>query len=383
MSDPLSVLAAYPVVGQPKAVHYLGGAGGFSGAQFWRIDATCGQFCLRRWPAEYPKAVDLDFIHSVLLHVAKNGFTVAAVPIENSAGATYMAHSGYLWEVAPWMPGRADFADQPTEARLAAAMDCLARFHRAAEKFCWAKVETEESITAVGQVCNLSEKDAILSHYPTFDSAPVLSPGRPACPAVNPSPGIRKRAEVLRDWLSGRSRELEDTTDRGANWPEMRHRAKRLLRLLPKWAPSVAEELAHFGKSSVPLQPCIRDVWHDHLLFQENKVSGLIDFGSMGVDNVSCDIARLLGSLAGGSPVFWQLGLEAYAKIRGLSAVELELVRAFDRSSLLLGALNWVAWTMLDRRIFEKPKAVLQRMDALMDRLETESPFPSEGRLLL
>jgi Ser/Thr protein kinase RdoA (MazF antagonist) len=163
----------------------------------------------------------------------------------------------------------------------------------------------------------------------------------------------------------------------------MRHRAKRLLRLLPKWAPSVAEELAHFGKSSVPLQPCIRDVWHDHLLFQENKVSGLIDFGSMGVDNVSCDIARLLGSLAGGSPVFWQLGLEAYAEIRGLSAVELELVRAFDRSSLLLGALNWVAWTMLDRRIFEKPKAVLQRMDALMDRLETESPFPSEGGLLL
>ncbi len=348
--DLVSLLAAYPSVGRPTALHPLGGAGGFSGAQFWRVETAHGLFCLRRWPTEYPQASDLDFIHSVLRHAASRGFLLAAVPLETSCGETYLTRSGHLWEVAPWMPGKADFADEPTATRLAAAMECVARFHRAAEEFSWTRPDRH----------------------------------RPACPSAAPSPGIGKRVTLLREWIADRARQLDDVIARGVSWPEMRDRAQRLLRLFPKLAPSIAENLAHFNTSSVSLQPCIRDVWHDHLLFQEDKVTGLIDFGSMGVDNVSCDVARLLGSLAGRSPDFWRIGLQAYTSVRDLSDVERGLVQAFDRSGVLLGALNWAAWTLLDGRVFDEPQAVFQRMDALMERLEAEPPLArSQGKLLL
>ncbi len=344
------ILARYPAIGPVKESRPLGGAGGFSGARFWQLETSLGLFCLRRWPVEYPQADDLEFIHRVLQHVARGGFTLAAVPVENSAGGTCIAHADYLWEVAPWMPGVADLAQRPTEARLAAAMQCVARFHRAAENFRWVKAV----------------------------------PARPACPSEGSSPAIAKRRSVLRVWMFGRTRQLETAARRGAVWPEMQQQAERLLRLVPKWAPSVAESLACFDRCPVPLQPCIRDVWHDHLLFQGDEVSGLIDFGSMGVDNVACDVARLLGSLAAGRSDRWRSGLDAYQRLRGLSEVETGLVYALDRSGVFLGALNWAAWTLLEGRVFEEPRAVLQRMNALLERLETETPAtPAEGTLLL
>ncbi len=349
MPNPPPVLAAYPFVGRPKSVQSMGGAGGFSGARFWQVETTRGRLCLRRWPVEYPKVGDLRFIHAVLRHVAEKGFELAPVPLENSAGATYTSHDGHLWELTPWLPGEASSSDRPSEARHVAAMECLAEFHRATEQFCWREAE----------------------------------PQKVACPVVGPSAGIRKRAEVLREWMAGRAGQLREVIGRRNASVEMSDRAERLLRLLPQWGPVVAENLAQFDGCSVPLQPCIRDVWQDHLLFQGEKVSGLIDFGSMGIDNVSCDVARLLGSFAGHSSDLWRTGIEAYASIRGLSERELGLVQAFDRSGVLLGACNWAGWVLLEGRVFEDPKAVLRRMDALMERLESDSPPPPSGRGLL
>ncbi len=52
----------------------------------------------------------------------------------------------------------------------------------------------------------------------------------------------------------------------------------------------------------VPIQPCIGDIWHDHILFLGDGVSGLVDFGGMRADTVAGDIARLLGSLVADDP---------------------------------------------------------------------------------
>ncbi|MHB8902088.1 MAG: phosphotransferase, partial [Thermoguttaceae bacterium] len=197
-------------------------------------------------------------------------------------------------------------------------------------------------------------------------------------------PGLRMRGKILRDWMTNRAGLLEDAIDHQNSWPEMNERARRLLRLLPKHAPSVAEDVARFANRSVPLQPCIRDIWHDHLLFEGNQLTGLIDFGSMGIDHVSCDVARLLGSLVATYAGCWQRGLDAYGQVRGLSEMEVELAQAFDRSGVLIGALNWADWTILKRRVFEEPEAVLDRMDGFLNRLENEAQFsPRGGHLLL
>ena len=119
----------------------------------------------------------------------------------------------------------------------------------------------------------------------------------------------------------------------------------------------------------VPLQPCIRDIWHDHVLFQGEEVSGLIDFGALRIENVATDVARLLGSLVGNDKRGWQRGLDAYAEVRPLSSDELQLAEAFDLSGTLLGGINWVQWIYLEERQFEDRGAVLGRLGEHVARL--------------
>ena len=45
----------------------------------------------------------------------------------------------------------------------------------------------------------------------------------------------------------------------------------------------------------VPFNLCIGDVWHDHILFEGDAVTGMIDFAAAKVDHVAADLARLLG----------------------------------------------------------------------------------------
>ena len=98
------------------------------------------------------------------------------------------------------------------------------------------------------------------------------------------------------------------------------------------------------------IRPCIRDVHREHVLFQDDRVTGIIDFGSMQPDNVSCDIARLLGSMAGDETELWRLGLTAYERLTPLTDPERLLVKAYDESGVLLSGLNWLKWVFLEDR---------------------------------
>ena len=69
------------------------------------------------------------------------------------------------------------------------------------------------------------------------------------------------------------------------------------------------------------------DLWHDHILFTGNAVTGLIDFGSVKEDHVAVDLARLLGSMIGDDAAIWEVGLSAYQRIQPLSAEEAALAR--------------------------------------------------------
>jgi hypothetical protein len=66
----------------------------------------------------------------------------------------------------------------------------------------------------------------------------------------------------------------------------------------------------------------------------------------------------------------WQRGLAAYESVRPLADDELALVSAFDRSTVLLGGLQWLEWIYLDGRRFNNPSAVLGRVDEFLGRLE-------------
>ncbi len=118
----------------------------------------------------------------------------------------------------------------------------------------------------------------------------------------------------------------------------------------------------------VPLQPCIRDIWHDHVLFTGDRVSGLVDFGSLQPDNVATDIARLLGSLIGDDLAAWELGLAAYESLRPLSDDERWLVPVFDRTTVLMGGLQWLEWIYLEHKAFADRAAIEARLDQAIER---------------
>jgi homoserine kinase type II len=152
-------------------------------------------------------------------------------------------------------------------------------------------------------------------------------------------------------------------------WPDLAQRAGRLLTLFATVAPRIMPVLQSSAQLRVRLQPCIRDIWHAHVLFLGETVSGIIDFGAMRPENVAADIARLLGSFVADDRGAWQRGLAAYQSVRPLSPEELTLVDAFDRSTVLMGGLQWLEWIYLDRREFADPRAVLARIDGFLSRL--------------
>ena len=255
-------LRYYPPDCQPTRIEPLGAAGGMSGAQFWRITAPRGTLVLRRWPTEHPTPERLRFIHAVLDHAAQRGITFLPVPIRHDDGESFVQHAGHLWELAPWMPGTADYERSPSVEKLRAAMTALAQFHVAIADF------------------DVAPK-RLLAH--------TVEAPRPRSRAA-----LTRLRELTHGGINELSRAITDTI-----WPELAPLARQFVAALPSAVPRAIAQLEPLANVPLPLQPCLRDIWHDHVLFTGDEVTGLIDFGAVDIDTPATDIARLLGSLVG------------------------------------------------------------------------------------
>jgi homoserine kinase type II len=243
-------------------------------------------------------------------------FVPALLPTAN--GDTLVWDHGRLWELTEWLPGRADFHSQPTIARLEAACIALAQLH-----VCW---------------------------------EPGYSQGVSVCPAVV------RRLDRLREW-----RALQGS----GWWPEARLPvAERAWRVLPEWAQRTYAELQCWLGASWELQPCLCDLWHDHLLFDGDRLTGLVDYGAVKSDHPAIDLARLLGSLVEDNAEMWRIGLAAYRTVRRLSAEEEQLARVLDRTGTVVGVTNWLRWLFHERRVFDDPGSALRRLEILVRRME-------------
>jgi homoserine kinase type II len=329
------VLAHYGADCQPTQIALLGPGTGFSGALIWQLTAPRGLLALRRWPSEHPDSERLRFIHDVLWHVALRGIDFVPAPIRTRRGAGFVESDGHRWELAPWLPGAADYFPARLPEKLSAALAALAKFHLASADF-------------------------------------------PMAHGAAQSPGMAKRLAQLESLRGGGLQRILDkvtssATGRGgelAGWAELGSLASHTAGLFATVAPAVAQRLAAVRRLPVPMKPCLRDIWSDHVLFDGSRVSGLIDFGAMRIETVAGDVVRLLGSMAGDDPAAWQLGLAAYQIVRPLSADELALVAAFDQSATLLSPWNWFQWVFADRRTFADPAVVTSRVRQIVSRLE-------------
>jgi len=319
----------------------LGVTGGLSGAVIWRVSVAGNQLCLRRWPQVHPSLSGLLAIHGLLNHVVTAGFDLVPIPLETRYGESYFDHEDHLWELTPWLPGEASLAREPTASKLTAAMETLAHFHQTAA---------------------------------SYQSGNVTSRA--------PAPGLQQRLAMLRNLQQGELQQLWLAT-RTAEPSDLRELAFELLESLGHCLQRALSRLERLASVPLPLQWCLRDVRHDHLLFTkddltgEQRVSGLLDFGAAAIDSVAGDLARLLGSIVNDHAESWQAGIEAYTKQRPLSPAELQAISAFDEGGVLCSATNWVRWIFVEGRHFPQIHALHAQLTWLRNRLQTLATPPA------
>ncbi|GAB4156952.1 MAG: hypothetical protein Tsb009_34000 [Planctomycetaceae bacterium] len=308
---------------------------GFSGAEIHQITTQAGNYALRGWRAGSLPRERLRGLHRLLAFIFERGVDQVAVPVSSKQGETLVAFQNRLWQLEPWMPGEASYWQSPSREKLRSAMETLAAWHRAARQFL---PEQQESTWF-------------------------------RCEPNSPSPAVAERLQKLIRWQKGRAEEVRRFLPAETNL-EFRSLSERVLRAFSLLAPKLMQDLQAACQECFPLQPCLRDIWHDHVLYVDDQVTGLIDPSACRLENVTTDLARLLGSLVGDDREAWNFAVEVYAAINPLKENEWRLMRLLDRSTVLLSGVFWLnRWYFQPERILDR-EAVIARMKTIVARQE-------------
>lgn len=322
------------------------GVQGFSGAVIRRItvaeriDAALTImraptiYCLRGWPSSALPHARLMELHRFLRFVRDEGVHVVAVPIAATTGETLILSGGRKWQLEPWMPGTADFKRISTDSRLNSAMDTLARFHKAAARY---------RPTAAGR---------------TWFSEPLVAP----------SPSVRERLSLVDLWSDWR---LQEAATGMNHDPDRRFGdvAGEIIDRFRSMRDRLRAELIEMLETPVPLQVCLRDVWHDHVLFTGDEVTGLVDPSAARVECVAADLSRLLGSLLGSWGERWEVALQSYCGTRPLSPNEYRLIGVLHRSGALLSGMTWIERRLRDEIPGDTMPAIVSRLEDFRSQL--------------
>jgi Ser/Thr protein kinase RdoA (MazF antagonist) len=310
----------------------LGGGGGLSGATLWRFRTAHGELVLRAWPPHGPGRGLLEQIHHWLKLTTELGFV--PVPISDRAGQSLQEWNGTLWEITPWLAGTADSSRPPEIEHLRLAFTGLAAFHQ----------------RLAGQ-----QVEAV-------------------------STGLRQRHEEITRLIKGGFSALKIAINRQNNVGDCcRTPALAWLALAQNVAPVLLGPLGRVSSQVFRLQPALRDARPEHFLFDGERLSGLVDFGAMGVESVAADLARLSGEWFDADPATRLEALASYERVRPLEPAEARLIDVFETTTSLMIGERWVRWHFVENRGFDDPQAVLRGLErGLMrvDRLARELTGP-------
>jgi len=316
------VLEQFPLAAPIRQV-FLGNAGGFSGARLWRIHAGPNTWCLKAWPRGRISAEELNTIHE-WMKVARNadlGFVPSVFLTRDRR--SFAAYAVRLWDLTEWLPGNANFHAYPSRARLVAASHALAKLHHLWSR-CESRLFVPSSITR--RLESAAEWRTLIESGWQPDFA---------------NPALAALADIAHEaWVA-----------------------------LPALGAPIQQELSDWNRPMM-VQPCLCDIWHDHVLFDGERVSGIIDYGAMRLDQRAADLARMFGSLAGDNAEAWASALDAYRSIIPLASYEVELISVLDRTGTILAAANWLRWLYHEGRHYDDLAAVRRRMLSAVARMK-------------
>jgi homoserine kinase type II len=302
---------------------------GFSGCTIWRVTADAGVFCLKCWPEENPPPERLPWIHQVMRSAREQGLSFVPLPLATRSGAISCELAGCTWELMTWLPGEANYVSQPTDQKLENAFRALAKFHAVTRNQKRATPATELEKRVI---------PAIWERLARFGIYDELYPFM-----------IRRAVNEHR---------IPEVDDLAKKWAESRFQPP----------PDYQERLFAVHQRPFTLQPSIRDLWHDHVLFSGDAVSGFVDFGAMRMDTPLVDISRLLGSFARDDAAQRTIALDAYSEVCPLSERDRETIDLLDHVSTWIAGWNWLEWLYVEKRTFPSLPAVRERLVHLLSR---------------
>jgi len=321
------------------------GKPGFSGSQVFVVELSDwpGRFVLKSFHAG-ASVEHARFVHGLVRHLRTECSTQVPEVIASIDGDTVVVDAdGRLWELARFMPGVAVPCPTPTQA--AAAATALAQLHLAA---------------------------ASLPGYP---------------PRLDDSPGVARRIDQARQLLTRPWQASRDTWSRVArNWMPvevgvaLEDRVATAINIFHECGGEMLlSRVAAMRSWSCVLQPVLRDVWCDHVLFADARsddVTAIIDLHAAGIDTPATDLARLMGSWQSPSgctllslPERWTEAIASYDRIRPLSRMEAGMVAFLHGTGVVCGLDNWFRWMLEEHRVFPDAQRVLDRIDRLLTEL--------------
>jgi len=303
---------------------------GFSGARLVMITGADGRrFVLKEWPAGTDRH-RIAWVHALAQHLHDAGIDAIHPAVPTRSGDTVAADStGASWELLPFVSGCCRASPTPSQAASAGQM--LAHIHLAAA------------------------------------SLPGSLPGLDVPAAV-----IRRTAGAAR--LVKHPWRLPSSTTR----PEwvcgdiLNAMAGAIASFAALGGEQAMRRVVASSRKAVPVQPVLRDIWYEHLLFESAsspQVSGVIDLHAAGIDTPATDLARLLGSWhedsADTMPARWRDAIAAYESIRPLVEHERGLIPWLHASGVVLALDNWFRWIFDEERVFSSPNEVIARVHRL------------------
>jgi Ser/Thr protein kinase RdoA (MazF antagonist) len=265
-------------------------ATGFSGAGVWCGHDSIGPaFALKRMANSYLGGRTRT-IHRWMTAARAAGLEFVPAVVPTTAGDTVTTTPNGIAEVVTWMPGGADFRTSPSPIKLTAACTALADLHRV-----WHAAERHPA----------------------------------------PCPAVHRRLSLIAEWE--RSRPVFDRCDTTS-----RSLLLSATELVNARLSDCRRSLAAWSGTPVVVFPCLCDVWHDHVLFAGDRVSGVIDYTAMKIDSPAVDLARLLADLVGPRSDRFADGLAAYQAASPPTPVSAELVRVLADTGVVCGVANWL-----------------------------------------
>lgn len=320
---------------------------GFSGVLPVVVRSGAGAWVVKSFPPTANRA-RAAWVHGLMRHLRESGVEEVPPLLATPDGDTFREAAGGIWEVVGFVGGVSTAAPTPEQAQEAARV--LARVHRAAREWPGEPPRRGPSPALVERV----RRAAMLGDDPW--------PGRGGGPA--PAAGFRAAVAVRRAAAGETFAAFGGT---------------RIMRL---WSSFVAPEAV--------LQPVLRDVWSDHVLFapgQPERVAGVIDFHAAGIDTPALDVARLFGSWRPSAqrrdlPLDdrWPEALAAYEEVRPLTNHERWLVPVLHAMGVVFGIDNWFRWALDEHREFSDPQRALARIDVLLGELPAAIALLGEHR---